>query len=128
MLFDAEGFRETLARNIRDEALHTGLETEKIFDVLLAANESGARPDAAELSKSLSEKDRRLLFEVAFEPAMDSSWEEAESCLAVLRRRRIETELFSVQQRIEANPPAAEMRTLLARKSELRRLLSSLQP
>ncbi len=128
MLIDAEGFRETLAREIRTASLHAGLETEKIFDALLAANESGARPDAAELSKSLSEKDRRLLFEVAFERAMDSSWEEAESCLAVLRCRHIETELFTVQQRIEANPPAAEMRTLLARKSELRRLLSSLQP
>ncbi len=128
MLIDAEGFRETLAREIRTASLHAGLETEKIFGALLAANESGARPDAAELAKSLSEKDGRLLFEIAFEPAMDSSWEEAESCLAVLRRRHVETELFTVQQRIEANPPAAEMRTLLARKSELRRLLSALQP
>ncbi len=126
LLIDAEGFRVTLAREIRAASLHAGLETEKVFEVLIAACESGARPDPAELGTSLSEKDRRLLFEIAFEPAMDSSWEEAESCLAVLRRRHIETELFTVQQRIEANPPAAEMRTLLARKSDLRRLLTSL--
>jgi hypothetical protein len=33
---------------------------------------------------------------------------------------------ISVQRRIEANPPADELRTLLARKSDLRRLLASL--
>jgi DNA primase len=126
LLLDAEGFRVTLARELRAGALHAGLETQKIFDALLAAVESGERPDPAELGKSLSEKDRRLLYEIAFEPAMESSWEEAESCLAVLRRRHIEAELFTVQQRIEANPPADELRTLLARKSDLRRLLASL--
>jgi DNA primase len=126
MLIDADGFRERLAGEIRAGGLHKSLETEKIFDALLAACTSGARPDPAALAPSLSERDARLLFDLAFENAAEPAWDEAESCLAVLRRRQIESELFSLQQRIEANPPADELRSLLARKTDLRRQLSQL--
>lgn len=126
MLIEASEFRIQLAHQIGAEQLHVGLETERIFAVLMEASDSGARPDAAALAMSLEERDRRLLFEIAFESAAAASWEEAESCLAVLRRRRAEQELAAVQRQIEAQAKtgsAVELRQLLERKQELRRRL-----
>jgi DNA primase len=127
MLIEAEEFRSQLARDIRAEELHKGLETERILAQLVATCESGERPDAATLATSLEDRDRRLLFEIAFETAAAPTWEEAESCLAVLRRRRAEEELAVVQKQIESQAAAAgaggEMRRLLERKQELRRRL-----
>jgi hypothetical protein len=95
--------------------------------VLVAACESGDRPDAASLAVTLEDRDRRLLFEIAFEAAGTPTWEEAESCLAVLRRRRAEEELATVQRQIETQAAVAgssvELRLLLERKQELRRRL-----
>jgi DNA primase len=127
MLIEAEEFRSQLAQEIRAEELHKGLETERILAVLVGACESGERPDAATLAMTLEDRDRRLLFEIAFEAAAAPTWEEAESCLAVLRRRRAEEELAVVQKQIETQAAAAgaggEMRRLLERKQELRRRL-----
>jgi DNA primase len=127
ILIESEDFRERLAQEIRAEELHKGLEVERILAVLVEACESGARPDAATLAPALEERDRRLLFEIAFESAAPSTWEEAQSCLAVLRRRRAEEELAGVQRQIESQAAAAgasgEMRKLLERKQELRRRL-----
>ena len=129
MLIEAEEFRAQLAQEIRAEQLHLGLETERILAVLVAACESGERPDTAALATSLEDHDRRLLFEIAFEAAAIPTWEEAESCLMVLRRRRAEEELAGVQREIEthvANAGAGgEMRRLLERKQELRRRLNT---
>jgi DNA primase len=127
MLIEAEEFRAQLAQGIRAEELHRGLETERILAVLVAACETGERPDAAALALALEDRDRRLFFEIAFEAAAAPTWEEAESCLAVLRRRRAEEELASVQRQIETKAAAAgssgELRQLLERKQELRRRL-----
>ena len=129
MLIEAEDFRSQLAEKIRYEELHQGLETERILAVLVGACESGERPDAASLALALEDRDRRLLFEIAFESAAAPTWEEAESCLAVLRRRRAEVELATVQKQIESQAAAAgagaggELRRLLERKQELRRRL-----
>jgi len=127
MLIEAEEFRLQLAQQIRTEDLHRGLETERILAVLVGACESGERPDAASLATALEDRDRRLLFEIAFEAAAAPTWEEAESCLAVLRRRRAEEELAAVQRQIETESAAAgssgELRRLLERKQELRRRL-----
>jgi len=129
MLIEAEDFRSQLAEKIRFEELHLGLETERILTALVGACESGERPDAASLALALEDRDRRLLFEIAFESAATPTWEEAESCLAVLRRRRAEAELATVQKQIESQAAAAgagaggELRRLLERKQELRRRL-----
>ncbi len=133
MLIEAEEFRAQLAEEIRAGDLHQGLESERILGALLAACESGARPDAAALALSLEERDRRLLFEIAFESAAPPTWEEAQSCLAVLQRRRAEEELSAVQRQIESFAAAAgsgaggELRRLLERKQELRRRLAPSQ-
>jgi DNA primase len=129
MLIEADEFRSRLADGIRAEELHRGLEVERILAVLVEACESGERPDAATLAASLDDRDRRLLFEIAFESSAPPTWEEAESCLAVLRRRRAEQELAAVQKQIESQAAAVgagaggELRRLLERKQELRRRL-----
>ncbi len=92
---------------MRAEELHRGLESERILATLVEACAEGARPDAAALALALEDRDRRLLFEIAFETAAPPTWEEAESCLAVLRRRRAEEELSAVQKQIEAFAAAA---------------------
>ena len=129
MLIEAEEFRAQLAQEIRGEELHRGLESERILGALVETCATGVRPDAAELALTLEERDRRLLFEIAFESAAPPTWEEAQSCLAVLRRRRAEQELSTVQKQIESFAAAAgagaggELRRLLERKQELRRRL-----
>jgi DNA primase len=129
MLIEAKEFREQLAQEIRAGELHRGLESERILAALVEACATGVRPDAAELALALEDRDRRLLFEIAFESAAPPTWEEAESCLTVLRRRRAEEELSAVQKQIESFAAAAgagaggELRRLLERKQELRRRL-----
>ena len=127
---ESDEFRAQLAEEIRDEALYQGLETEKIIAVLLDVCASGVRPDMPTIAQTLEGKDRRLLFEIAFEGATQVEWAEAKSCLDVLRLRRAEEELSQVQRQIEAQPAAAsganEMTGLLARKLALRRRLSEL--
>ena len=83
------------------------------------------------LAPALEERDRRLLFEIAFEGGAEADWDEAESCLRVLRRRKAEEELATVQREIETQPHNAagssdELRRLLTRKQELRRRLQEL--
>jgi DNA primase len=130
MLIEAEEFRAQLAEEIRASELHRGLESERILGVLVEACASWTRPDAAALALALDERDRRLLFEIAFEAGAPSTWEEAESCLAVLRRLKAEEELSAVQRQIETFAAAAgagaggELRRLLERKQELRKRLT----
>jgi len=131
MLVEAEGFRERLAGELRggeQGELYKGLETERIFAALMDACGQGGRPDATVVANALEDKDRRLLFEILFEPVAEATWEEAESCLAVLKRRQAEAELAAVQKQIESQPaaPASELRRLLGRKQELHRRLAEL--
>jgi DNA primase len=124
MLVEAEPIREKLARDMVEAGLHKGLESERIFEVLLGAACSGAPPDPAALAESLDTPDRRILFDILFDAGGSATWDEAESCLSVMRRRRIEVELASLQKDIEARPAAEDLRRLLTRKQELRRILS----
>lgn len=130
MLLDAEALRPRLAEEIRRGGLHQGLETEKLFAALLDAGASGRWTAEAltALGERLEERDRRLLFELAFESAAEASWEEAESCLEVLVRRGLESELRSVQAEIETlkagrgeeGDRKARLLRLLERKQSLR--------
>ncbi len=123
MLVEAEGFREKLAAELLANGLHRGLESERILEMLIAkANEPS---DPAAFASALDEKDRRLLFEVLFETSVEHTWEEAESCLSVLRNRRVEEELFELQKRIETKLPSDELGRLLTRRLELQKMLTA---
>jgi DNA primase len=134
MLIEADDFRQRLAQEIIKENLHAGLETERVFNALLPICAEGGRPDAATLAATLDEMDRRLLFDIAFEPSAPPDWDEAESCLGVQRRKRAEAELTAVQKEIEAHTSRPNGQTaasgatnrlneLLVRKQELRKRL-----
>jgi DNA primase len=125
MLVEAEGFRRELSQRLQQGRLYEGLETEKIFAALIVVGLSDQPTQATEIGALLEERDRRLFFEILFEPAQEGSWEEAESCLEALRRKQIERELASVQRNIEENPAGPAMRELLTRKQELLRRLAA---
>ena len=125
MLMEAEGFRRELAQRLQQGGLYRGLETEKVFAALIVAALSDQPMQATEIGALLEDRDRRILFEILFEPAQEGTWEEAESCLETLRRRQIEQELAEVQRSIEANPAGPDLRELLTRKQELMRRLAA---
>jgi DNA primase len=122
MLAEANGFREKLAQDIVSSGLHRGLETEKIFELLIA--KSGEFADPSTFAEALDERDRRVLFEIFFESFSEHTWEEAQSCLGVLRSRRLEQELAELQKQLESKPPAAELRRIITRRLELQKLLA----
>jgi len=121
---EAEGFRRELAERLQEGRLYEGLETEKIFAALIVASLSEQAMQATEIGAVLEERDKRMFFEILFEPMQEASWEEAESCVEALKRRRVEQELASVQRNIEASPAGTAMRELLTRKQELLKRLA----
>ena len=123
MLVEAEGFREKLAQQIVSDALHRGLETERIFEILDEQSWRAARRSHS-CGGSLEDRDRRTLFEILFEPSMEATWEEAESCLGVLRSRPVEQELADLQKKIESKALPTELNRLLARRLELQKMLA----
>jgi len=125
MLVEAEGFRREIAKRLQQERLYEGLETEKILAALVVAGLSDQPMQATEIAALLEERDRRLLFEILFEPAQEGTWEEASSCLEALHRRQIEQELIRVQRDIEALPAGESLRELLGRKQELLKRLAA---
>jgi DNA primase len=126
MLAEAEGFRRRLARALEDSGLYRGLETEPLFSLLVERALADQPIELPALAEKLGEKERRLLFTLAFEPAAEPTWEEAESCLAALRQRQLEEELLKVQRLIEAEHDPGQLKRLLGRKQELRQLLHGL--
>src|SRR6202035_2061444 len=122
MLAEANGFREKLAQEIVSSGLHRGLETEKIFELLIT--KAGERSDPATFAEALDERDRRVLFEIFFESFSEHTWEEAESCLGVLRSRRVEQELAELQKKLESKLPTEELRRIITRRLELQKLLA----
>jgi DNA primase len=123
MLVEADGFREKLASELAHDSLHRGLECERLLDLLIS--KVGEHPDPATLAAALEERDRRLLFEVLFEPVPEPTWDDAENCLSVLRNRRVEEELAVLQKKIEAKPSTDELRSLLTRRLELQKQLAT---
>lgn len=125
MLAEADSFRRELAERLSEEGICAGLETEKVFAALIAANLAGATIEPTEIAATLEERDRRMLFEILFEESNEFTWQEAESCLESLKNRQTERALAEVQRGIEANPAPAELRTLLTKKQELMRRLAA---
>jgi DNA primase len=125
MLAEAEGFRLELAKQLQNARLYHGLETEKIFAVLVIASLSGQPLQATEVGAVLEDRDRRLLFEILFEESNEPTWEEAMSCIEALQHRQAERELADVQRSIEANPLGQELRGLLEKKQDLMRRLAA---
>jgi hypothetical protein len=125
MLFEAADFRERLAQEIAQDNLHRNLETQNIFEALIATLAEGQVPDASVIGSGLDDKDRRLVFEILFEALPEGTWDDAESCLGFLRNLPVTEELASLQRQIEAAPPAEELRRLIVRRMELLRTLSS---
>jgi DNA primase len=123
MLVEADGFREKLASELAHDSLHRGLECERLLDLLIS--KVGDHPDPATLAAALEERERRLLFEVLFEPVPEPTWDDAENCLSVLRNRRVEEELAALQKKIEAKPATDELRSLLTRRLELQKQLAT---
>lgn len=126
MLIESDDLRTNVASAMLDEELHKGIETEKIFVALLEATKSGQRPEPAILADYLEGKDRAIFFQIAFEPLSEATPEEAQSCLSVLRRRRVELELAAVQKQIAANPAGKGLNDLLSRKQELNKQLKGM--
>ena len=125
MLAEADGFRRELAQHLQVSQQYVGLETERIFAVLIGATLSGEPFHASEVGAQLADRERRLFFEILFEDAQEPVWEEAQSCLDTLARKQIERELTEVQRGIEANPKGSAMTELLTRKQELMRRLAA---
>ena len=131
MLVEGEGFRRELAEQIQQGQLHLGLETERIFAALMEVSLSGSPAVAGqpvqptEIAAKLEPREQRLLFEILFEDASEPTWDEALSCLEVLRHRQTEKELADVQHRIEANPAGPQLRGLLEHKQQLMRRLAA---
>jgi len=127
MLAEPNSIRERLAREISENQLHHGIESEKIFEILIASAESGQALDASALAEVLNEPDRQMLFEALFENSQAVNWNEAESCLSVLRQRTMSRELVEelvdLQKKIESKLPLDELKDLLARRQELQRKL-----
>jgi DNA primase len=123
MLVESNDFRERLAQEVLAAGLHRGLETERIFEVLIS--KAGESVDATTLAGALEERDRRLFFEVLFDQSIEGTWEAAESCLNALRKLRLEQELADLQRQIEQKPSGDSLRELMSRKDELRRQLAA---
>jgi DNA primase len=101
MLLEPHELRARVAEEIHRGGLHRGLETEKILGVLIERCLAGGQPEMAEVAPELDDKDRRLLFELAFESSPPSSWEEAEDCLRVLRVAQLRPQLRALQEDLQ---------------------------
>ncbi len=126
MLAETNSVRERLAHEIAENQFHRGLESEKVFEVLITCAASNQALDPAAVADALTEAERRMLFEAVFETSADANWDEAESCLAVLRQRCMSRELAELQRKIAATPMSEELSRLQAQRLELQRKLVGL--
>jgi DNA primase len=100
MLVEAEEFRKELAGRLQEGRLYEGLETEKIVAALIVAGLSEQPLQAMEIAALLEQRDRRIFFEILFEPTQEPTWREAESCLAKLRERQQRARLYAVEREL----------------------------
>ncbi|MGB7846550.1 MAG: DNA primase [Candidatus Acidiferrum sp.] len=132
MLAEDWEFRRKLAECLQSEHLYDGLETAKIFAAIVVASLSDSAPAINEIAGLLEDNERRILFEILFEPQQKSTWREAESCMRYLRLRNAKTELESLQRDLEGysqepGPPARKVLELQERKQELGKTIATLE-
>ena len=127
MLLESDEFRARLVEEISASHLHEGLETQKLFVVLLEACAGGEKPDLNPLAESLEEKDRRLLFEIAFGGTLETTWEEAEDCLRVLRVAQLRPQLRALQEQGVVGLPHDKVLTLQAQIRDLQTTIARLE-
>jgi len=124
ILLENPDIRPDLLKELRDNPVHRGATLEAAFEQVLALDEAGESVDVAALAERVTEGERRLVFELAFDSAGSGSLEEARSCLAALEQRRIEAELRELQRQIqqaEQSGNRALLTELLGRKQTLRK-------
>jgi DNA primase len=97
----------------------------RLIRMLVEADGFRRKLAATEIAALLEERDRRTFFEILFEPTQTLSWDEAESCVDALKRRKIELEISQVQRDIEANAASPTLHELLAKKQVLLKQLAA---
>jgi len=127
MLLEADELRVRLVEEIRANNLHEGLETEKLFGVLLEVCAAGERPELNSVGQALAEKDRELLFEIAFGGALAATWEEAEDCLRVLRVAKLRPQLRALQEQGVQGLPHDKVLVLQAKIRDLQSVIARLE-
>jgi len=132
ILLENEDIRADVLKELEDDAAHKGAGLERVFDEVLNMARAGEALSFQALAERAPEGERRLLYELAFETGAEAagSLDEARSCLRAMLRRKLESELRTLQQQIkqaEQAKQAKELRELLVRKQELSRALSELR-
>jgi DNA primase len=132
MLAESVEFRRELAGQLESEHLHQGLETEKIFAALIIAARSDGPVETTEVAQLLEERERRIFFEILFEPEQKFKWREAESCLQKLRLWKANAELNLLQrdlerEALEAGPTTPKAVELQRQKLELLKAIVELE-
>jgi len=114
--------RGALAQRLQeDPGLYQGLEAEKIFAVLAVAALSEKPLQVTEVATVLEEDDRRSLFEILLKASEPVIWREVESCLAVLRIRRLKMQRDDAQRLYQQecvtkgidSPESLQLRTVI---------------
>src|SRR6516164_3704340 len=101
MLLEATEFRRELAKQLQSEHLYDGLETEKIFTVLVVAALADGATDLTEITALLGEREREVLREIQFEPEVKFKWTDAQDCLQILRLRKARLEMDALRAELE---------------------------
>jgi DNA primase len=132
MLAESVEFRRELAGQLESEHLYQGLETEKIFAALIIAARSDGPVETTEVAQLLEERERRIFFEILFEPEQKFKWREAESCLQKLRLWKANSELNLLQRALEteareAGPTTPKAVELQRQKLELLKAIVELE-
>jgi DNA primase len=128
---DTESRRE-IAEKLQSEHLYDGLETEKIFTALIVAALAGGPVDPVEIAGLLEERERRILFEILFQPEQAHRLKDAEVCLQKLRLRKAKAGLGELQREIErqvqeSGPTTPKALELQSRKLELSKAKAMLE-
>ena len=89
--------------------------------LMIVAGLSDEPIQPSEIAATLEERDRRLLFEILFEEANEATWEEAQSCVDILRSRQLDSELERLKNQLVSHPMDSEYFALQRQIGELQR-------